>query len=267
MLSSRYRQLLEGAGDGAGTPGGGGNAPPPGGMTPEDIDAKIAKAVSDATSALKAKNEELINEKKTLLDRTDGLDEESIKKFKDFQKRMENDEEARLIAEGKVDEVISRRTEKMRESLMSRIEDETNKVKAAETKYDGVNKKLRHTLIDGAVRDAAIEAGITPTAIDDVLVRARMKFSYDEEKERIVARDVDTKEILIGEDGKTPYSPNDFMKDLKSKAPHFWPGTSSGGFSGSFGGSEAGASEAQAALHKGGFAAYKEAKDRLKKQK
>jgi hypothetical protein len=153
----------------------------------------------------------------------------------------------------------------MRASLTSRIEEETKKGREWEKKYISSEKRLHNTLIDGAVRDAALESGIVPSAMDDVIHRARSAFSF--ENGEIIFRDPATNEIRMGEDAKTPYSPADFMKDLKEKAPHFWPSSSGAGFTGSFGSGAGADSDLKAALQKGGFAAYKELKDKQKSGK
>jgi len=205
-----------------------------------------------------------LNEKKALQEKVSGLDDETLKRFHDFQNRMETDEETRLIAEGKIDDVISKRTERMRQALTTRIEDESKKAQEWEKKYSKAERNLHVTLIDNSVRNAALEAGVAPTALDDVLHRAHNEFQYVDG--RIVSKDQVTKEIKIGPDAKTPYSPKDFMQDLKSRAPHFWPSSTSAGFTGGFGSSESAVSEAQTVLREGGMGSYLEFKRKMKEK-
>lgn len=93
-----------------GSQGGGGRAPE---ITPE-IQAIIDKAVNDQVSGLKAKRDELLGKLKEQgdnLKRFEGIDPDTVK---GMLKRFENDEEAKLIADGKIDEVINKRTERLR---------------------------------------------------------------------------------------------------------------------------------------------------------
>ena len=84
----------------------------------EVLAAKHQEALDHAVSGLKTKNSELlgtIKSTKTELDKMkgqfDGLDIEAVK---GLLTKVGQDEETKLIAEGKLDEVIARRTERLR---------------------------------------------------------------------------------------------------------------------------------------------------------
>lgn len=224
------------------------------------VQALIQAEATKAIAAIKAKNDELIAEKRKLQEFAstfEGIDKDTLK---NYMERLKNDEETRLIAEGKIDEVMARRTDRMRETYQSQIEERAKALEDANARFQRLEQEFNQSKIEAAVRDAATAAKVEPTAIDDVLARARSHFTLIEG--RLVSKDQHTGEIRIGADGKSPYSPVDFMEDLKKSAPHFWPRSTSGGFTGP-GGAAAASDQAQAALARGDFAEYKRLRNKM----
>lgn len=248
----------EGEGDGGSNPGSPGTAPPVGDAPPTgsalDPNSPAVRAlIEKEISALKEKNDQLIGEKRKLTELFGDVDRDTLKSYVE---RLKTDEESRLIAEGKVDEVMERRTERMRSSYQTQLDNAKKAAEDLEKQTQALQSKYHNTLIDNAVRDAAAKEGVVPSAIEDILIRARRNFEID--SDRLVSKDPDTGEIRVGADGKTPYGASDFIQDLKEKAPHFWPASSSGGYSpGDTGGASA---DLQKILQTKGFEAYKKAR-------
>lgn len=207
-----------------------GSTPPAVDLNNPEIKAIIEQQVNTAINGLKAKNEELISEKRKLQEQYAEFKEVDRDTLKNYINRLKSDEEARLIAEGKVDEVINRRTERMRESYQNQIVENQSVAKDWQKKYSELESAFNNTRIDAAIRDAAMAANVVPSAIDDIIVRGRQAFQIVDGK--IISKDPYTNDVRIGSDGKSPYNANDFMSDLKKVAPHFWPQSTSGGFSG-----------------------------------
>ncbi len=95
---------------GEGGEGGGGAAAA---ITPE-IQALIDARVNESVTGLKTKNSELLGKLKEQgenLKRYDGIDPDAVKTI---LQRFSDDEEAKLIAAGKIDEVLDKRTERLR---------------------------------------------------------------------------------------------------------------------------------------------------------
>lgn len=252
-----YKLYQEAGGEG--TPGGGGpNGTPP--TAPLDVNSPEVRAlIESATNALKAKNEELIGEKRKLTELVGDIDQDTLKSYIE---RLKNDEESRLIAEGKVDEVVNRRTQRMRDSYQSKLDEYNAKLNEKDTSFKSLKSQYDNVLIDNAIRDAATRDGVIPTAIDDIIMRARQHFQVD--NDRLVSVDPDTKDVRLGADGKTPYSPSDFMADLKAKAPHFWPSSSGGGYSPGSGSNST--ADLQHILQTKGYDAYRQARAKAKKE-
>lgn len=126
-----------------GSQGGGGGTPE---ITPE-IQAIIDKQVS----GLKAKNSELLGklkEQNDNLKRFDGIDPDAVR---GILKRFENDEEAKLIADGKIDEVINKRTERLRNDVDKQLKEANSRVERAEA----FANKFRARVLGDEIRSAA----------------------------------------------------------------------------------------------------------------
>lgn len=151
-------------------------------------------------------------------------------KARELMKKFENDDEMKLIASGKegIDKVIEMRTEKLRADHKKQLED-------AEKKTDGaleVAATFMDRVLDNHVRAAAGEAGVHKQAIDDVLLRARRVFSLNDEGNAVQFEKDSEEEIVLGKDGKTPYSVGEWLDTMKESAPHWFPAQNRGGGAG-----------------------------------
>lgn len=218
------RQMLlkynapEGNGEGA---GGGGAIE----ITPE-IQKLIDERVTSEVTGLKTKNSELlgtIKQQKENLSRFDGIDPDAVR---GILQRFSDDEEAKLIAAGKIDEVLDKRTERMRADVDKQIKAANERADKAEA----FSNKFRDRVLGDAIRAAAAKTGALPEASDDLILRAKGTFQLNDEGEAVA---VDANgDVLFGKDGKTPLSPLEWAESLKETAPHLFPraeGTGAGG--------------------------------------
>lgn len=202
-------------------------------ITPE-IQQLIDEAVGKEVAGLKAKNAELIADKKelkgqieNLTKQFDGLDIEAVKAF---MTKAGQDEETRLIAEGKIDEVVEKRTERLRAEHERQLKAERDRADAAER----ASASLKERALADAIRSAASKAGALAEATDDFVFRSRGQFAFNESGD-VVAVDRDG-EVIYGKDGKTPMSPLEWAESLKETAPHLWPRAAGAGAPGNNGG-------------------------------
>jgi len=195
-----------------------------------DVQSQIDAAVNAAVAGLKAKNTELLGtlkERQEALKRFDGIDPDAVR---NILKRFSDDEEASLIAKGEIDKVLTKRTERMKADYDKKL---TEAMGAAETASKRA-QAFQGRVLDDAIRAAAAKAGIHQHAIDDALFRGRAMFTLDEQGAAIAMGD-DGRPVL-GKDGKSPFSPLEWLEGMKEKAPHWFPATASGsGASGSGG--------------------------------
>ena len=231
QLNQRYMQAQSGDGG----EGGGGEANQPD-KAPDA--AAIQAAVEEAVSRLKVKNGEVIGENKKLkeqLARFDGIDPDVVR---NIIKRFSDDEEAKLIADGKIDEVLTKRTERMKADYDKKLTEALEKAGLAEKRAQAFQGRV----LDDAIRAAAAKAGIHQHAIDDALLRGRAMFALDEDGQAVQLGD-DGKAVL-GKDGKSPFTPLEWLEGMKEKAPHWFPAAASGSGAGHSAGGHSGAKKA-----------------------
>lgn len=163
----------------------------------------IAKAAVDARNA-QAKEFE-------------GLNAEEMRNV--FAK-FETDEEKKLLKDGNLDAVVEKRLEKMRGDYEKKLKDSNDATAAAEATKQRWLDRVR----DSYLREAA--AKLHPSAIDDAILRGRSMFTLDESGAPVQMEDGAVK---IGKDGKSPYSPAEWLDGMRDIAPHWFPSTGSGG--------------------------------------
>lgn len=203
----------------------------------DEADQKVLKeAIDAAVAGLKANNEDLKAEKTKLKQKLDALSESveglDIPKVKEMLKKFGNDQEATLIAEGKVDEVVNLRTERMRKEHQKELDALQVKVKTAE----GFVSKFRERALSDSLREAALTAGCTPTAVEDIVLRGSRVFQLDDDGNPVALKDG---EPVYGKDGSKKLTPAEWAESLRETAPHLWPEASGGGAGSNGGGGTA----------------------------
>ena len=118
----------------------------------------------------------------------DGLDIESIKQF---ATKAKQDETAKLIAEGKIDQVLAQKTDLMRQDFESKLSDATSRAQTLESK-----------VLNGFIATYAAQVGVQPEAIDLVNMLAQSQFKLDANGDPVAVNAQG--EVINGKDGKTP---------------------------------------------------------------
>lgn len=198
------------------------------------VQTAIAAAVEAATLGLKNKNTELLGSLRTTKTELDGFKTQfeglDINAVKALLTKVGQDEETRLLAEGKLDEVITKRTERLRTDYDAKLAAEKGRADKAEA----FAAKYSDKVLADSIRAAAIKAGALPEAAEDIILRARGTFKLSEDGEAI-ATDRDG-EVVYGKDGKTPLSPLEWAESLRETATHLWPRAQGAGQVGDQGG-------------------------------
>jgi hypothetical protein len=145
-----------------------------------------------------------------------GVDPAKISELLENQRKID---EKKLIDAGDIDGVVAQRVATMKQEYEGQIQ-------GLNTKYATANRQLETLLIDNEVRAHAIKIGIAPTAVDDVLLRAKTVFSV--ENGQPVAKDAKGN-LVYGRDGQHSLGIGDWISTLKESAPHlFQPSQGSG---------------------------------------
>jgi len=172
------------------------------------------KTERDARKAAEAKMKEFEERMKAF----DGVDPVEAKTI---LARFANDEEFQLLKAGKTEVLRERWTEKMRKDH----EKQVGVLQDAITKADERGGKWKSRVLDNEVRAAAAKVGIHSHAVEDALFRARSLFTLDDDGNAVQIRDGSP---VLGKDGKTPYSPAEWLESLREAAPHWFPAMAAG---------------------------------------
>ncbi|MCH4243748.1 hypothetical protein [Acinetobacter gerneri] len=170
----------------------------------------LKSALQSERDAAKTAKQQL----KDLQAQFEGIDPE---KTRQLLEQLNKDEDAQLIAAGKVDEVIQKRTEKMRQDHEKQIAVVTEKAAKAEAYAN----KFKQSVIKGQIAQAFSGVGGLAEATDDVTALALSQFALDE-KGNAVMIGTDG-EPIIGKDGANPLSPKEWVENLKENKPYFFP--------------------------------------------
>lgn len=207
--------------------------PPAGtGAPAKTVAEQIAEAVAAEVKGLKAKNDELLGKNKemhTKLGAFNGLDPD---KAKALIEQMDHDEDLQLFAQGKKNVVIEKYTDRMRTSHTAELEAANGRT-AAEAERANTYKSA---VLDNQIR--SVTSGLHKGAVDDALLYARTIFTLDA-KGNAVKLDANGNPEL-GKDGKTPYSPAEWMEQQRELKPHWFPANTSGSGSNGAQGSSSG---------------------------
>lgn len=220
-----------------------------------DINDQHKLALDEEVNGLKSKNAELLDEKKkvdTKLKDFDNYDFDAANEALDF---LKNNTNAKLIKDGKVDELIEKETSAMRsdhEAALAEVNGNLDTETARGNLYEGLYKTK---MVEDALRDAAVAAKIRPEAITDVLLHGRNIFSLAEDGS-VEARDSEGKLRKTGDDKVLTTS--NWIEGLKKASPHYWPGSEgAGAYGGGEGGGDDLAASIQRAADSGNHAEYR----------
>lgn len=153
-------------------------------------------------------------------------------KLRAIMDQLENDEEQKLIADGKLPEVVKLRTEKMRQELERVANEALTKSQASEAKAT----KYELQVLKGQLAFEATQDGVNvhPSAIKYIFSMAREDgWGLDEDGN---ARLFKNGEVVLGKDGKNPFTLSEWLKDPKTIADNptwYIAGNSGGGAGGS----------------------------------
>lgn len=142
-------------------------------------------------------------------------------KYRELQQLETAVTEGKLIKAGKLEEVVNLRVDAMKKEKDTKIAE----LEAITSQQGG---QLSALLIDNGVKSAAIKKGVLPTAVDDVVARARGVYVV-ENGAPIAKKGAD---VIFGKDGKTPMQPDEWIDGLKESAPHLFQGTQGSGAGG-----------------------------------
>lgn len=224
--------MLSPEGDEGGGGGGGDDWTPPNLNDPRvkawyEEQTKPLVTNRDTIKSEKKQLEQQFREFKSKLDPFGG----DVDKAAEVLSKLEDEELKSLIKDGKIDDFRNKIASGVDAKYKRTIDDYENKLKGYSEKESNYLNKIKELTIDRTVTELAAKAGVHPTAIEDLLRRARNVFSLDEEY-NVVAIDPSTKLPLPSPTGKGNLEPSNWIESLREVAPHLFPSSSGTGTGG-----------------------------------
>lgn len=137
-------------------------------------------------------------------------------------------EDKKLLDGGQVEEVVNRRTERMKQDYEQRLTKMQAALEELTGDRDGLRRSLEEVVIDNGLREAAAKKSVRPSAIRDALGRLKPMFRVVEGKP--VA--MDGEQVLYGRDGKSPLTMEEAVEGLIGEAPHLFEPSVGAGMNG-----------------------------------
>ena len=191
--------------------------------------------LDEEISGLKSKNAEILDEKKKIDAKMKEFDDYDFAKANEALGFLENNKDAQLIKDGKVEELIEKKTSTMRsdhETTLTELNSNLSVEKTRGNLYEGLYKTK---MVEDALREAAAVAKVRTVAVTDILLRGRDIFSLAED-ESIEARDVEGKLRKTGDD--KVLTTTNWLEGLKKTCPHYWEDSKGAGADGGGAGDE-----------------------------
>jgi hypothetical protein len=161
----------------------------------------------------------------------EGLDPAQVR---EVMANIEASEEAKLVAAGKTDEVVKIRTERLRsdyETKIKKLMGELDTRNGEVQRIRGLHDNLR---IETATNAAILkDGGIADTAPPDILPAASRVFSVADNGDVVAYEGQgDDRKVVMGKDGETPLSIDEWLSSMKPDRPHWWKAPVGGGAAG-----------------------------------
>ena len=182
-------------------------------------------AIQAIVMGLKTKNSELLKKQKELKDTVSKFEGVDPEKARQALAKLQEIEEKHLLDEGKVDELLAQRTERMRVSF----ETEKGAMSQALTEKDRtisqLQEKVRGFILSNAIAGAATAAKVKPTAIELIRNMARDVWQFGDNDE-FQAYQGNTP--IMGKDAK-PIAMKEWVEGLRQNHPYLFEDSYGGG--------------------------------------
>jgi len=187
----------------------------------------LRKEFEEKDSRLAAHKDELVSEKREIearlketqgtLDKYKGLGD--VDNLKDVISRFEDSEEAKMIKEGKIDDVINGRIDKQRTQWEAKLKAEADSNLSLKEQLESRDKVISGLVVDGAIQTTAASIeDFRGEAMEDVVARGRNVWKVE-----------DGKAVAYGPDGNQlfnakgePLAVNEWIDSMRESAPHYF---------------------------------------------
>lgn len=177
-----------------------------------DVNSQAFKdAVAKETADYKAQFDKLNSDYKAAQDRLSAFGDADPAKVKEMRDNAERAEREAMKKAGKHDELHKQDIARIEKEYKQRIDDTDKKYQSATEKYTALSERL----VSSELKSACASVGAHPTAIDDIVSRAKGQFVLSEDGEiQAAPGNIDAK--------GNPRTIGDWVEGLRDTAPHLF---------------------------------------------
>jgi len=195
------------------------------------LEARIAKAVEEATKGLKKKNDELLGKVKKAQDEAKSktaLDNDEYENYRKIKERIERDELLKLMAEGNSEEALAIATRKTKTEMEAVIAVEREEKARLAQEAATARAELDNTKISIAITQAA--APLVKPAYQSLIDKlARDSIKVVDGHPRVVDSEGD---VVLAKNGK-PLPISDYIESFRASYGDLFIASQGGGAGGS----------------------------------
>jgi hypothetical protein len=147
--------------------------------------------------------------------------------YEEMRKRLEELDDKKMMDEGKIEELLNARTERLRTDYDTQIKAYQKKLTDLEGSHHTLADELAKERIDGRLRDVAATTGVRKTALPDLINRGRQVWRLMEG----VPVAMQGEQLIYGKDPAKPIGMDEWVTSLADEAPHLFEPTSGSGAS------------------------------------
>lgn len=192
----------------------------------------------DATKKLKEfrnNNIALQKAQKDLEDKLKGYEGIDADAAREALKQAQEMKDKNLMDQGKFDELMEQRTDRMKKEYEGQIKSWKTKAETAESSAGTYKSKLEEVLIDAELSKALSKVGtLKQDSLEYLLPRGKKTWKLNEETTSMTPIGEDGN-VLYGSDAKTPLTADEWAKGIAQTTPWFFEDTKGAGASGSGG--------------------------------
>jgi len=191
------------------------------------VDGMVPKSVLDE---FRSNNIKL---QKDIEKQAKGLANVDVEEYKALKAREQAQKDQELIEAGKVEELLTQRTERLRGDLEAQMRQFQEQATEATTRASQAEQERDSYLINTKLQQAAVASGVRDTAIPDVLNRAQQVWRIDPETKGLMPMQGD--QVVYGRKGTGPMGMDEWFGSLEEQAPHLFKSSTGGGATGGVG--------------------------------
>jgi len=142
-------------------------------------------------------------------------------KYKEYEQKLQDLEDKKLLEEGEIDKLVEQKTERMRQDYEAQIEALSTDNERLSSELTKVSERLNSEVIDSRITKSISAVGtVKKGAMEDVVSRGRRTWSLDEDGEPVAKKSDGTP--LYGKDPKKPLSFEEWAEGLVQEAPYLF---------------------------------------------